>query len=166
MNRPECPREENIVRAIRSSDWDAEHNRWSSNLFRGPNTSVSRLTILDLDKLFKIFCKDLHKPPVHRVIKCSEINVGVLQDLGKQFCVGKKSQPVTITVEEVPIKNDPVLTDNPAHAEIPQKLPRTLAFEIIKSLKEHEAPECKLGLFNLKKLKQFLRTCCRFSRVS
>ena len=142
MCRPKCSHDENVVRAIRSSDWDAKANRWSSNLFTGPNTSVSRLKILPLRKLFGIFFKELHNPPVHKVIKAGEINVGKLHQLGQDFLVNKKPRKTTIIVEQDPVVGIPGQVDNPAHAEIPHpKLPRSLALEIIANLKMHEAPK-------------------------
>lgn len=142
MSRPECDPSENILRSIRSSDWDKNNERYSSNLFTGPNTSVGRLGILPKEELFTIFCGELHKPPVHRVLKGGELQVGRLIDLGKSFISNKKPDPRKITVEEDPVKDDPVLLDNPAHAEIVQKLPRGLAFDIIEELKMHKAPYC------------------------
>lgn len=140
MSRKICPDNEDIVRAIRSSDWDEKHNRWSSNLFKGPNTSVSRLTILPLNSIFKIFFFELHKPPVHKVIKAGEIRIEKLKKLGNNFVVNGKPQITTITVEADPIIGQSGIPDNPAHAEIPQKLPRSLALEIIKQLQFHNPP--------------------------
>ncbi len=126
MNRPKCSREENIVRAICDSHFDKRNNRISSYVFVGPNTSVSRLMILSLDELFKIFHRDLDKPPKSKVIASSEINVGKLQDIGKNH-----NEPQAITVEIDP------LPENKAHAVIPQKLSRSLALKIISELKIH-----------------------------
>ncbi len=140
MEKKECSRGEDIVRAIRSSHWDESKQRWSSDLFRGPHTSVSRLRILSLSKIFDIFLEDLHRPPVHRVVKAGQIKVGNLIDLGLDFQNNGKPAPRKISVEEAPIEGHPEYTDNPAHAEIPQKLPRTLAFQIINRLELHNAP--------------------------
>lgn len=142
MGRPQCKEDENIIRAIRSSDWDEKHNRWSSNLFRGPKTSVSRLKILSMEDVFTIFCKDLHKPPVHKVIKGGEINVGQLKRIGLEYEQNGKPKSTIISVEEDPLFNHPVLMDNPAHAEIVNKLTRTLAFNIINALTFHKPPPC------------------------
>jgi len=126
MNRPECPREENIVRAICDSHFDKKNDRFSSYLFEGPNTSVNRLLILPLNKLFKIFHRDLDKPLKSKVIASGEINVGKLQDIGKNH-----NKPHSITVEIDP------LPENRSHAVIPQKLSRGLALKIISELKIH-----------------------------
>ena len=93
MEKKECSRGEDIVRAIRSSHWDESKQRWSSDLFRGPHTSVSRLRILPLSEIFDIFMKDLHRPPVHRVVKAGQINVGDLINLGLNFQNNGKSDP-------------------------------------------------------------------------
>lgn len=126
MNRAECPREEDIVRALCDSHFDKKHNRFSSYVFAGPNTSVSRLLILPLNELFKIFHRDLDKLPKSKVIASGEINVGKLQDIGKNH-----NEPHAITVE---IDSRP---ENIAHAVIPQKLSRGLALKIISELKIH-----------------------------
>lgn len=129
-----CSGDERVVRAIRSSDWDSKKNRWSSNLFTGPETSVSRLKILDLKRLFKIFFKQLHKPPVHKVQAAGEIEINHLQKLGNEFELNGRPDPRVITVIEKKLK------ENPAHAEIREKLPRSLSHKIIEELKIHNAP--------------------------
>lgn len=126
MNRAECPREENIVRALCDSHFDEEHNRFSSYVFVGPNTSVSRLFILSLNELFKIFHRDLDKPQKSKVIASGEINVGKLKAIGKNH-----NEPKVITVEIDP------LPKNEAHSLIPQTLSRGLARKIIDELKIH-----------------------------
>lgn len=126
----ECLPDENIVRAILSSHWDPKHERFSSDLFRGPGISVSRLVILCLEKLFAIFHNELDKPnlsPPNIVEWAGEINVGLLQKVGLEH----KPNPTNITV--IPKPTEP----NPAHAEIPQKLSKGLAKSIIKALKIH-----------------------------
>lgn len=127
MNHSECLREENIVRAITSADWDAKNNRYSSDLFKGERKSVSRLSILALEELFRIFHRQLDKLPDKIVVKAGEINVGHLQNIGRNH-----SSPVVLTVVPDPIP------DNPAHAEIPQKISRGLALKIIAALILHE----------------------------
>ena len=129
MKRPECPPTENIVRAICTAHWDTEKQRFSSSLFTGPNTSVGRLIILPLNGLFVIFHRELDKLPDSKVLAAGQINVGQLQEIGNSH-----NEPKSITVEIAPLHT------NPAHAEIPQKLPRSLALKIIKELKIHNDP--------------------------
>jgi hypothetical protein len=126
----ECLPNENVVRALRSSDWDPKHNRFSSDLFIGPDTSVSRLAILTLKRLFKIFHRDLdryEKIPPWIVKWAGEINVGRLDAIGKNH----KAKPTKIIV-----KPDP-LSYNPAHGIIPGKLSKGLSKAIIKELVIH-----------------------------
>lgn len=137
MNGQQCLPTENIVRAIRSSDWDEGKARWSSDLFRGPDTSVSRLAILPLPEIFRIFFADLHHPPLHRVLKVGEINIGNLQQIGQAHV---KNRPISITVVADPVHGDKRYTDNPAHALVKQKLPRLLALAIITKCSLHDAP--------------------------
>ncbi|MDO8140392.1 MAG: hypothetical protein Q6358_02740 [Candidatus Brocadiales bacterium] len=130
MNRAECPREEDIVRALCDSHFDKTHNRFSSYVFVGPNTSVSRLLILPLNELFKIFHRDLDKPQKSKVIASGEINVGKLQDIGKNH---NEPQAITVKIDPFP--------ENKAHAIIPQKLSRSLAKKIIRELRFHASPQ-------------------------
>lgn len=126
MNRSECPREEDIIRALCDSHFDKKNNRFSSYVFVGPNTSVSRLVILPLNELFEIFHRDLDKPPKSKVIASGEINVGKLQDIGKNH---NESQVITVEIDPLP--------ENKSHAVIPQKLSRSLALKIMSELKVH-----------------------------
>lgn len=135
MDFRQCVPTENIIRAIRTSDWDENNNRLSSSLFRGPKTSVSRTIILSLEDLQRIFCKDLHRPPDHRVVQAGEINVGELKKLGKDFKVGGKFEERIISVYPDPIKDHKIYADNPAHALIQEKLPRSLCLKINMKLK-------------------------------
>jgi hypothetical protein len=121
---------ENIIRAIRTSDWDNGKKRFSSDLFKGPNTSVSRLSIFCLKQLLEIFHRELDRPlshPPNFVRWAGEINVGKMQAIGRSH-----QNPIEITVEKDPLPN------NLAHAEIPQKLSRGLSIKIIKSLIIHD----------------------------
>lgn len=140
MNGQQCPPDENIVRAVRSSHWDSKKNRWSSDLFRGPDTSVSRLARLPLPEIFRIFFADLHKPPRHRVVKAGEINIGNLQALGRAHRQNGTVRQIAITVVPDPILHDKECVDNPAHALVKEQLPKTLVLNIIDNLKFHDAP--------------------------
>lgn len=131
MPRPQCSPEENILRAIHTAHWDERRNRWSSSLFKGPGTSVSRLAILSMTELFAIFHRDLDSPPKNRrVVGGGEINIGLLQEVGWGF----QDKPTGLTVEEDPLET------NPAHAEIPQDISKGLAFAIIRALTLHNDP--------------------------
>lgn len=125
--RPEVPNQENIVRAVRSADYDGK--RISSGLFNTTDEiSVSRLLILGLPELFPIFHRELdrEKNPPGKVIGAGEINVGELKRIGSS-----NKDPMLITVEEAPLR------ENPAHAVIPQKLPRGVCRRIVQQLIFH-----------------------------
>lgn len=126
MTRPEVPPEENIVRAIHSAWWDVQADRKSSSIFKGENISVSRLSILGLDELFKIFHIELDTSPNGVIVGAGEINVGRLKEIGRKHTI-----PLELTVEGAP------LTENLAHAEIPQRISRGLANSIIRELLFH-----------------------------
>lgn len=120
--------EEDIVRAICTDKWDG--TRISPSLFTGVNTSVSRLALVPLADHWDMFRNHVERPPERHLELIGEINVGHLQKLGREY-----QQPVYLTVEPKPEDW------NPAHAEIPQKITRGLANEIIKALKQHFPPE-------------------------
>lgn len=130
MPRRKCPPEENILRAILTAHRDERNSRLSSTLFKGRNTSVSRLAILGIRELFAVFHRDLDSPPKSLVVGGGEINIGRLQEIGQGF----QPNPAALTVEEAPIET------NPAHAEIPENVSRGLALEIIRSLTIHRDP--------------------------
>lgn len=140
-----CSEDEKLVRAIRSSDWDSKKKRYSSNLFMSQGTSVSRLSVSNIKQLNKIFCDELHRPPVHEVRATGTISVMELQNIGKMFTVDKKSRPIVIWVLEKPTDK------NPAHAEMfsDPKIPRSLAHQIIDNLKIRNTTPCNaIGLNN------------------
>ena len=127
MSRPQCPPEENIVRAVHFAHWDEQTSRKSSAIFKGQNLSVSRLAILLLPQLFPIFHQQLDTSPNGVIVGAGEINVGKLQKIGREY-----QTPVELTVEKDP------LPDNPAHAEIPQRISsRGLAKAIINEMIFH-----------------------------
>lgn len=126
MERPEVSDEENIVRAIHQAWWDMNEGRRSSSVFKGTNISVSRLSILALESLFLIFHDQLDSSPNGIIVGAGEINVGRLREIGNEF-----ANNVSIKVIEAPLEN------NPAHAEVPQKISRGLANKIISELQFH-----------------------------
>ena len=120
--------DEDIVRAIFTDEWDGE--RIAPSLFAGENVSVSRLAVVALAEHWDMFRKHLEKPPERRLERIGEINVGRLQRIGRDY---KKS--IDLTVEAKPEDW------NPAHAEIPQRITRGLANQIVNALKLHQSPK-------------------------
>ena len=115
---------ENIVRAICSDKWDGE--RLSPSLFVGECISVSRLAIISLEDHWDLFRAHVQRPPQRLLELIGEINVGVLQQIGRD------TRPrVDLTVEPKPEDW------NSAHAEIPEKISRGLANKILPALKFH-----------------------------
>jgi len=117
--------QENIVRAICSDKFDGE--RLSPSLFTGVDTSVSRLSLISLEEHWDLFRRHVQRPPQRFLEEIGEINVGTLQEIGRNYL----EMATEITVEPDP------LDWNPAHALIPQKISRGLANKIVKSLKRH-----------------------------
>jgi len=75
------------------------------------------------------FRNHLEKPPERRLERIGEINVGRLQRIGRDY---KKS--IDLTVEAKPEDW------NLAHAEIPQRITRGLANQIVNALRLHQPP--------------------------
>src|SRR6266508_1913805 len=120
--------DEDIVRAIFTDKWDGE--RIAPSLFAGVNVSVSRLAVVALAEHWDMFRKHLEKLPERRLERIGEINVGRLQRIGLDY-----KKPIDLTVEAKPEDW------NPAHAEIPQRITRGLANQIVNALKLHQSPK-------------------------
>jgi len=116
--------EEEIARAICTDKWDGI--RLSPSLFKGANTSVSRLVLISLEDHWDLFRRHLEKPPERKLERIGQINVGRLQEIGRTY-----KDPVSITVEPDPVQW------NPAHAIIPQNITRGLANKICDALTIH-----------------------------
>jgi hypothetical protein len=119
--------EEDIVRAICTDKWDG--TRAAPSLFTGQDVSVSRLAIIPLSEHWDMFRIHLEKPPERQLERIGEINVGRLQRIGRDY---KKS--IDLTIEAKPEDW------NPAHAEIPQRITRGLANQIVNTLELHQPP--------------------------
>ncbi|MEX2382022.1 MAG: hypothetical protein WD490_06540 [Opitutales bacterium] len=115
---------EDISRAICSDKWDGE--RLSPSLFKGTNTSVSRLAITPLEDTWALFRQRIARPPKRALVGIGEINVGRLCDLGVDH-----EPSVSLTVEPDP------QDAYPSHAVIPQNITRRLANKIVKALEVH-----------------------------
>lgn len=139
MSRPECLPTENIVRALTTAYWDPVGKRYQSHLFSATGkTSVSRLAVLGLAETFEIFRSKLERlfdDPPRVLLGAGEINIGHLQALGLE-----RTPPVALTVEEDPDGEEVEPPRNPAHAEIPQGIPRKLSKTIIEALEKHDPP--------------------------
>jgi hypothetical protein len=115
---------EDIVRAILTDKWDGQ--RVSPSLFRGQNISVSRLSVFPLADHWDIFRARLENPPERRLERIGEINVGQLQQIGRDY-----EDPIELTVEPKPEDW------NQAHAEIPEKITKGLSRRIVNALTLH-----------------------------
>jgi hypothetical protein len=123
---PVAPNED-IVRAILTEKWDGQ--RASPSLFRGENVSVSRLALVPLADHWDIFRMRLENPPERRLERIGEINVGQLQQIGRDY-----KDSIELTVEPKPEDW------NRAHAEIPQKITKGLSRKIVNALTLHSPP--------------------------
>ncbi|MEZ5305070.1 MAG: hypothetical protein R3F11_31170 [Verrucomicrobiales bacterium] len=119
--------EEDIARAICSDKWDPETGLLSPSLFKGQNTSVSRLAVTPLDETWRVFRSEVEKPPERTLARIGTINVGRLAEVGRSFA----DNPTALTVEPDPLEG------YPSHAIIPQKISRGLANQILRELQLH-----------------------------
>lgn len=86
--------------------------------------------ITPLDATWELFKARVENPPTRILGQIGEINVGKMQDIGKNHIT--KNQ---LTVVPKPLDN------YESHAEIPQKISRGLANEIIRNLQIHKLPD-------------------------
>lgn len=126
MIRLDCGDAEEVVRAVTTAHCDPAEGRVSSSLFKGERVSMSRLRVLPLPELLRIFDQELARPPERRVLGAPEIRVGTLKQIGRDF-----QHPVQLTVEQDPTPA------NPAHAEIPQRISKGLSKRIVDALTLH-----------------------------
>ena len=102
--------EEQVVMALITPFYDAEHNRVSKSAFEKPDTSVSRLSVSKLEDIISVFRRDLDRP--HRLVEgYGLINVEAIR------CAGKDVDDLDLDVTADPIEC-PVESINKAHAEI------------------------------------------------
>lgn len=125
---------EDIARAVCSDKWDGE--RLSSSLFKGSNTSVSRLKIVALEDSWDLFRRKVEKPPERTLKLIGTINVGKLKQTGESY----EPAPKGLSVEPDPLE------DYPSHAIIPEKISRGLANRILETLDIHQPPSAKRGV--------------------
>ena len=119
---------EDFARAICSDKWDEATGEMSASLFKGENTSVSRLALCPLNETWDLFHRQVEKPPERTLRRIGTMNVGRLQQIGQGF----PANPTALTVEPDP------LPDFRSHAVIPEKISRGLANAIIRELTVHE----------------------------
>ncbi len=118
--------DENIVRAICSDKWDGQ--RLAPSLFaKEGGTSVSRLALISLEDHWDLFRQYVQRPPQRMLEMLGEIDVGRLQEIGREH-----DPSIELSVEPKPEEW------NPAHAEIPQKITRGLAIKLVSALIRHQ----------------------------
>jgi len=126
---------ENFARAICSDKFDPDTGEISPSLFKGENTSVSRLALTPLPETWPLFRRRVEKPPERTLERIGTMNVGRLHEIGISY----QASPRELTVEPDPQPN------YPSHAVIPQKISRGLANELIRYLEVHsEDPPCRI----------------------
>ena len=115
---------EDIARAVCSDKFDPVTGEVSSSLFKGANTSVSRLSICPLEETWGLFRQRVEKPPQRTLHRIGVINVGRLAEIGRDF----KDKSTLLSVDAVPLEG------YLSHAVIPQEITRGLSNEIVKNL--------------------------------
>jgi hypothetical protein len=115
---------EDIAKAVCSDKFDAATGEVSASLFKGSGYSVSRLPLCRLEDTWDMFRHRVEKPPQRTLERIGVINVGRLEQVGRDF----KDNPTPLTVEAVPLEG------YLSHAEIPEKISPGLSSEIVKNL--------------------------------
>jgi hypothetical protein len=128
------PDEEEIARAICSDKYDSATGRIFTSLFKGPNTSVSRLLVIPLVDQWRKLAATVQKLPGRRLEKIGVIGVGTLRAIGQNYRANDKPAPVDIHVIAEPVPS------NAAHALIKGKLSDGLCNTINRALVKHELP--------------------------
>ena len=105
------PASEEIARAVCTEHFVRETGGGSPSLYKGVETSVSRLAIFPLDQHWSIFAKTVQKLPGRRVERIAQIGVGTIESIRHAHNEETKSCPV-LFVEDAPD------AENPAHAVI------------------------------------------------
>ena len=119
------------MRGILRAHWDEEKGEYTSSLFRGPNTSVSRLRIFPKERIIDIFKADFDAHIDGPVIGTGEIVIADLIKLGKEYKDGKgKPRPQLVTVIPKPTAT------NDSHAEVVEEFTRGFARKVIVALKK------------------------------
>jgi hypothetical protein len=129
------PRDEQIVRAVCSDKFDRTNGRVSPSLFKGPNTSVSRLSIVPLPLQWRKLAATVQKLPGRRLERLGEIGVGQLEDLGRAYVANGTPMPIALSVVA------DALPTNEAHAIIPENITAGLGNVIVRALRYQELPE-------------------------
>lgn len=129
------PREEQIIRAICTEKYDRTTGRVSPSLFKGRNTSVSRLAIIPLSRQWRKLAATVQKLPGRRLERLGEISVGRLEEIGLTYVANGNPMPVALTVVA------DALPTNEAHAIIPEHISAGLGTAIVRTLTYHELPE-------------------------
>ncbi|MDZ4816787.1 MAG: hypothetical protein SGI71_11025 [Verrucomicrobiota bacterium] len=118
---------EEIVRAICSDKFDGE--RYSPSLFKGENTSVSRLSVIPLEEHWDLFQKNVQVPPERILVQIGQIHIGAMQRVGEEH----------LTKLQLTVEPDP-LDWNPGHAVMPQNISKGLSKKITKKMEKHSIP--------------------------
>jgi hypothetical protein len=128
MEAQPCAPEEDVLRGIMTTNWDVEGGRLRQSFFEGQGISVSRLSVSDRETLIAVFKKELPRPPDRLLMGTVRINVGDLQQIGRNYVAqsGNKRVPKPTELTVVPKPT----TANPAHAEIRENITRGLAGDI------------------------------------
>lgn len=122
LERPVIKDEEVVLRALHEPFWDSEANRGTPSAFVGNRISVSRVAILSEESILAIFRRDLETES--RVVNgFAEVDVASIRGCGETANGG---DGVFLCVVE-----DPISTDNDAHAEIMGSDEKKTAFKKI-----------------------------------
>ena len=115
--------DEDLLRAITTAHYDAKKGRTTSALFRGRDISVSRPSILPVERIEEIFIRTLPRPekdPPIAYFGFARVETTTLRSLGEEYDAAE-----AMTVWAAP------LPENEAHAEVAGDITRGLSKKIL-----------------------------------
>lgn len=122
-----CNPSEDLIRAVPEALYAPGDGRASTALFQHAGTSVSRLVVLPLERLWEIHLAELDKPG-NRLVALAQFNLGRVQ-----LCLAEiDGSSFTVVAKPTP--------SNPAHAEIQEGIastPRRRILAVLKLLEYH-----------------------------
>lgn len=113
---------------------DIDDGVFRHSLFRGKESSYSRLAVYPIEKILEIFRHELPRPPEKYLVGFLVINVGALKKLGREYRTKEIKNGVDLKVIPVPLPAMGKHVQNDAHAETRPNISDGLAREIAQKL--------------------------------
>lgn len=111
----ECPDAETIVKGLLTTD--IQEGEIRRDLFKGRESSYSRLAVYTIEKILDIFRTELPRPPEKLLVGYCILNVGQMKRLGAAFKNRDVPEGISVKVVPVPLPACPPHPQNDSHAE-------------------------------------------------